>query len=568
MNDTVQSFPFDSPLQSWINMRIIIVLISILFPLGLLAQDDVMKGFSILDEGRYDEAYTYFTALEKENPDNVSIQIGYGRAMGLSGLAEEANLYFKQKLETDSNNVELQLNYAESMLWAKKTLEAKSYYEELIVRHPQNFVPYIGLGNAHSILRQYDEAMIQYKKAKELNPDLAYIDVQMNYADIGKAYLFLENGKFNSTVAVFERMLEKDSTSADAHLGLANVAFALTDFKEVDHRLDIISMDSTKKAMTSTLDTRLDRELSTQVTTTYKFLFDNNDNVQNSLNVGVRMPVSFRAAILLDYTRFDAKNEFIPERATIRYLKGGINFRTRRFDFMAMAGPSYGKWETEKGKDAFVLDSHLKYKAEGNHEFKLFANKKVYDYTTTLVNKEITYTDIGLEYSGKPIGNIGVFGQYIHTMYSDTNNRNLALLSLYTLLKQKPVLKTGINLHYITFEQEVPLDYYSPSKLFIAEAFFEWNSMADDSKDFGARIELVPGLIKENNTQFRTSYRGTAEMAYRPNTFIWFHARVTTGSYAAIESEGYNYWSIEAGFKCFFKSKIKNRASKMPAEFQ
>lgn len=544
-------------------MRIPIIIVSLLFISHLaFSQLTPNDGFKLLDAGEYQSAYDVFLLLYTDTPENISVQVGYGRALGMKGQAKEANDFFKKSLEANPDNIELKLNYAESLLWMKEAEVAKVYYDSLIVKYPDNYVCYIGMGNAHSILRKYDEAISYYEQARVLNPSLAYIDTQINFANIGKGYLFLEQGKFNQSKAVFTRMLEKDSTSFDASLGMANSSFATLDYRKSKSYIDANPLDSNQLAIVAPLSERLRKEKAIRIDAGIKKLWDNSSNRQRTYNVGVRIPTSYHMAFLLEYKGYNVKNTFVEDEANNQYASIGINLKKNRWDTEFLLGTAYINSTTEQKSNALLFDFQTSYKSEGNHQIKALARKQIYDYTTSLVDKKLSFTDIGLEYNGKVFNTLGVFSQYLHTIFSDENRRDLALLSMYYNLKNEPIIKTGINLQYIRFKENVPLDYYSPNKLLIGEYFIEYNSFVNEAKKLGIRLELVPGLVIENSNKPSLTYRGTAELIYRPSSNFHITSRLMAGSYAtAIESTGYSFGSAELNVIWFISKKNKKTAT-------
>ena len=95
------------------------------------AQEPLQKGFTLLENGNFEAAEIFFENALKEQPTNKTIQICYGRAVGLNGAPEKAASLFAGLLETYPNDFEVALNYNESFLWAKKYEEAKPLYAQI-----------------------------------------------------------------------------------------------------------------------------------------------------------------------------------------------------------------------------------------------------------------------------------------------------------------------------------------------------------------------------------------------------------------------------------------------------
>jgi thioredoxin-like negative regulator of GroEL len=65
----------------------------------LIAQNEMQEGFTLLEKGDFEEAESFFIAYLKNNPENKTAKLCYGRAVGLSGEPEKATGLFAELLE-------------------------------------------------------------------------------------------------------------------------------------------------------------------------------------------------------------------------------------------------------------------------------------------------------------------------------------------------------------------------------------------------------------------------------------------------------------------------------------
>ena len=86
----------------------------------LTAQSDMSKGFGLLEQGNFQEAELFFGEYLKEDPNNKTAKLCYGRAVGLSGEPKKATILFSELLKEYPGDFEILINYNESFLWAKE----------------------------------------------------------------------------------------------------------------------------------------------------------------------------------------------------------------------------------------------------------------------------------------------------------------------------------------------------------------------------------------------------------------------------------------------------------------
>ncbi len=672
----------------------IIIITLILISFSAIGQTEIQEGFALLDQGEFSKAEELFSDLNQNDPDNTSVQIGYGRALGLGGQTQKANQFFKEKLAQQPEHLELQLNYSESLLWMGDTKKARDLYQKINIDHPQNFVGFIGMGNALSIDKEYKSAIIHYKKAAILNPELEYIQEQIYHAKMAYAYqfkmqneldsatiiyndilietpedieaqqalgdiymqkkkykeayiifdslqyqegktktsllrmssiknflhqpkaalhyaekalekdslnygmeeyletatgyfyallwnnkiskaeqylqtlqekypnhkalitpstqLYLYQGKFKNAEDNFDIQIENDSTSFDGNLGAANLAFGLGDYTHSKHLLKTTFSFYPNQSDALSLQQKINQETAVQLTTGVEWLKDNGDNNQLAYFISTKIPVGNKWSILGSYKNYNANNTFFEDEGKIHYANIGLSYIQKRWNITLMGGPTFGEYEKTSKHNSFTFDFKAKYIGEKRNEFTFIAHQKIYDYTASLISKDINFTNVGIEYNGNIKNTIGVFGQYFHTFYSDNNSRESLLASFYYNIKSAPVIKTGINTQLITFKDQIPADYYSPKTLTILEGFFEFNSLVLQDKKWGIRLELVPGLLMEKDNSPKFNYRATSEFIVRPTKNFHIKAKAMTGRNITVDNNGYTMWQAELKMVYYF----------------
>jgi tetratricopeptide (TPR) repeat protein len=104
------------------------------------------------------------------DPDNDNVTLQYGSLLWKIGRKAEAKQMYASLLKRDDKN-----RYAlEALGYLTRDQgniqEAEYYFGRMAAAYPDDYVPYLALGDLHTSSRQFDKAEADYKKAYELAP--------------------------------------------------------------------------------------------------------------------------------------------------------------------------------------------------------------------------------------------------------------------------------------------------------------------------------------------------------------------------------------------------------------
>lgn len=187
------------------------------------AQQQLQPGFTLLENGKFDEAETFFKRYLVSDPENKTALICYGRAVGLSGEPQKATQLFEKLLHSYPGDFEIQINYNESFLWAKKYLKAKPLYADLVVKYPTNFGAVLGYANTLSNLKEYESALEWVAKALSLEPNNASAKNSRKYMRLGYANQRVTNQEYQKGEELLQEIFIDFPEDKDALLNLANL---------------------------------------------------------------------------------------------------------------------------------------------------------------------------------------------------------------------------------------------------------------------------------------------------------------------------------------------------------
>ncbi|MEJ1223730.1 tetratricopeptide repeat protein [Sediminicola sp. 1XM1-17] len=189
----------------------------------VFSQEPMDIGFNHLEQGRFEEAETFFASYLLDHPDNKTAKICYGRAVGLNGEPQRASQLFADLLYAFPNDFEVQINYNESLLWGKQFQAAKPLYKVLVDENPNNFAAILGYANTLSNLKEFEDALKWINKAIALQPINESAKISRKYIQLGYANTLVNLQDYSSGLALLEEIFLDFPEDKDALLNLANV---------------------------------------------------------------------------------------------------------------------------------------------------------------------------------------------------------------------------------------------------------------------------------------------------------------------------------------------------------
>ncbi|AXG68803.1 beta-barrel assembly-enhancing protease [Kordia sp. SMS9] len=211
-----------------------IVLFSFLFTSIFCFSQNMKDGFSLLENGKYQEAETFFKTILQDYPTNKTARLCYGRAVGLHGNSAEAKKIFTKLVNDFPNDFEVQLNYGESLLWNREFNLAKAYYQKLVAKNATSFPALLGFANTLSNLQEYDEALVYVHKALEVSPGNPNALTSKKYIYLGNAYQKQQKQEYVAAETLLKKCLSLFANDTNALLNLANLYLIKSEFENAE----------------------------------------------------------------------------------------------------------------------------------------------------------------------------------------------------------------------------------------------------------------------------------------------------------------------------------------------
>lgn len=175
------------------------------------SDEDIAK--ILLEEGRIDESIELLKSLSEENPKNIQLKKELAKAYEKNKDFKSAVNIYKKILDEanaeDISNIHFELsniysNWAMYSFSNNENEECFKYFTAAIQYYPQNPEIYYLLGSVNQLIKNFNEAITQYKKAIELNPENPdyYCAIADCYGEIDSIYdkkkALIESLKYDS----------------------------------------------------------------------------------------------------------------------------------------------------------------------------------------------------------------------------------------------------------------------------------------------------------------------------------------------------------------------------------
>ena len=210
------------------------------------AEDHISLIQSSIDNGEYLVANEKFETAITEFDANAALYfIGGTVAIKLDKL-DDANKHFIKAIELDNKNEDYRLEQKKlselknGMTNARKTYDSGRIddaiidYEKLTTTFSNNAIVFYNLGRVYKVNEEYDLAIKNYKKAKEINPfenkySLAITAIAQEMAKAGDTEY--RRQEFDSAIEYYKNAIHYSPDYTTAYFKLARTYFKMKDYE-------------------------------------------------------------------------------------------------------------------------------------------------------------------------------------------------------------------------------------------------------------------------------------------------------------------------------------------------
>ena len=394
---------------------------------------------------------------------------------------------------------------------------------------------------------RYIQALIwngDYRKARTAIASLTNTYPTNNRVAVLEATLGMYTGSFSKSIAVYQAMLEKDSTSFDGNLGIANAYRAQGNLdKATAFAKKTLDFYPNQKDATALLQT-IKNSLSPTVEARVSYTKDNGDNEAYAAGATATLPFSDRFKTIFSYTYRETENKTSQNIAYNTNASFGAHYRVHNNTSVegtlgfVQANASANDF-TDVNGSVFIKSRPLPLQY-----LEVGYSRNLQDFNAALIDEKIFMNNYILNYNMGTNINLGWYTGLMHTQQTDGNSRNLLFSSLYYTFTKSPALKGGINYQYLSFANQVPTLYFSPSKYQAAELFVDFSGTAGK---WNYAANAAGGLQQVEDDKANTLFRLEGKLNYT------FSNRFEAGAYgkysniASATAAGFEF--MEVGVK-------------------
>ena len=425
-------------------------------------------------------------------------------------------------------------------------------------------INYINNKTTESLLQQtkerYAQALIwnrKYKKAAILIQKLNNEYPNENWVLSLRASLNIYKSNFEESINDYNRILKNDTTSFDGNLGKANALNASGYFIEAYKNAEnTLKFYKNQKDAVSFIK-KLDNSFTPFVVAESSYSFDNGNNKAYSYKATSEFSFSTKFKLLGSYNYRTTSNSLSGLKATSNNVLGGVSYQLlHNIKLKSLIGLASSKTETNNFNQ-LVADISLLTKPFKLQNLELGYKREIQNFNAALLAENIVQNNYLINYSLNTNFRLGWFTQYYYTTQNDKNTRNLIFTSLYYNILEKPSLKAGVNYQNISFKNQVPTIYFSPSKFNAYEVFFNIIKDENNTKKNEWFYELTAASgfqYIENNKKQRT-YRIQSKLGYKFSERSILTLYGSKSNIASATAAGFTFTEIGLRFKWFILRK-------------
>jgi tetratricopeptide (TPR) repeat protein len=545
----------------------------------------------------FNEALEFIDKALLTSPGNLNaltskkyINLGYANQYVQNGDYKAALKLLLKNLQLFKKDIETLQNIANVYLISSDFLKAEATYKTIGIS-PQNkltslnslalvshlkgknkkaleisseAINYISNKTSESLLQQtkerYAQALIwnrKYKKAAVLIQKLNNEYPNKNWVLSLRASLNTYKSNFEKSINDYNRILKNDTTSFDGNLGKANALKASGYFIE-----SYKSAENTLKFYKNQKDAvnfikKLDKSFTPFVVAESSYSFDNGKNKSYSYKATSEFSFSTKFKLLGSYNYRTTSNSLSGLKATSNNVLGGVSYQLlHNIKLKSLIGLASSKTETNTFNQ-LVADISLLTKPFKLQNLELGYKREIQNFNAALLAENIVQNNYLINYSLNTNFRLGWFTQYYYTTQNDTNTRNLIFTSLYYNILEKPSLKAGVNYQNISFKNQVPTIYFSPSNFNAYEVFF--NIIKDENitkkNEWFYELTAASGFQYIENSKKQGTYRIQSKLGYKFSKRSILTLYGSKSNIASATAAGFTFTEIGLRFKWFIVNK-------------
>lgn len=524
------------------------------------------------------------------------IKLGYANEMISSKKYTEAETFYNEILSDFPNDKETLLNKANLYLITKNSVKGRETYTLLsnsdpilalnglsLVEHiagkekkaleiSEKAMERISKKNDASLIKQtrerYVQALIWNKKYHAATTQIDELNKQYtneNWLLALSATLAIYKSDFKESIKYYENILVNDAKSFDGNLGIANAYYASGEIdksiKAVYQTLEIFKNQNDAMNFLK----KLNEEHTPILEEKLSYSFDNGNNTAITSKAQITFPLSTKWMVNTSYQYRETENTVTNVNATTNDFLVGASYKFHPKISFNVDGGITSANSTIANYSSFLFTSYFKIKPMKLQDLEVGYKRDLQNFNTDLIDKQIAANNYYFNYNIGSNFKLGWFTQYFYTTQSDSNTRNLLFTSLYYSFLSKPVLKGGFNYQYISFKNQVPTIYFSPSQFNAYEVFIELlkDEKSTETYSWFYNLNAATGFQYIEKLDKQSTYRIQAKLGYKFSDRLLINIYGLKSNIASAAASGFTYTEFGIRLKWnLFSKPLFNLQSK------
>ncbi|MGN6420235.1 MAG: tetratricopeptide repeat protein [Pseudobacter sp.] len=490
----------------------------------------------------YDQATSYLQQNLKDFPEDGETMFVEAQLLTMTKKFREALFIQKQLLQKRKRAVDAALGISYILFLQKKKKLSLVYADTAVMlasdtstmlRARLGRVVALGWNEKFAAaFRELDSLEAGYPRSTDIQ--------------VKRAMLLAWQKNFGKSELLFRNVLQQQPTSFDANMGLADALFA----RELDQQ-SYSFLDSTLHYYPGQKDARefmqkISLRHAPTITADGFRSTDKGGNESYNYHVGVAFDIVPRLRMAMDYRARHTRDKHSDQHASNEHYTLGLRYRVSS-SLLLNGALNSSQLNGTENKHQLLADIAAEWKFARWHTAELRYRSDVQNFTTSLINSNITMNNYILTYNLVTPVKLGLFSQYYYTSYSDHNNRGLLFASLYYNILTDPVWKAGINYNQLRFDDQVPAKYFSPEQFRSYELFSAVENLEIPGKKWLYQALVAGGFQKIDKESGQAIYRFNVTLGYKPAPAFQVLAYFLHSNSASSTVAGFTY--SEMGIK-------------------
>ncbi|MCZ8196974.1 MAG: tetratricopeptide repeat protein [Flavobacterium sp.] len=508
------------------------------------------------------------------------IKLGYANEMVSAKKYTEAETFYNEILADFPNDKETLLNKANLYLITKNSVKGREAYNSLSTSDPilalnglslvehiagkeskaleisEKAMAKISETKDENLIKQTQERNVQafiwnkkYKLAENKIAALNQLYANENWLLALSATLAIYKSDFKDSIKYYKNILANDSKSFDGNLGIANAYYASGEIdnsiKAVYQTLEIFKNQNDAMNFIK----KLNEEHTPTLEEKLSYSFDNGNNTAITSRTLITFPLSTKWSVNTTYQLRKTENSITNVSANANDFLVGAAYKFHPKISFNIDGGITSASSTTSSYTSLLFNSYFKTKPMKLQDLEIGYKRDLQNFNTDLIDKQISANNFYLNNNFGTNFKLGWFTQYFYTTQSDKNTRNLLFTSLYYSFLSKPVLKGGFNYQFISFKDQVPTVYFSPSQFNAYEVFVELmkDEKIAETKSFFYNLNAATGFQYIEKLDKQSTYRIQAKLGYKFSDRLLVNIYGLKSNIASAAVSGFTY--TEFGFR-------------------